>query len=105
MEHLKLPPEDINSLSIGNAFEIHRIHNAEDIIVPKGISKGYPLNINFDIVYQRVKKLIPEWKKLLTKTRPSSFLDTALKERHEIGKLINPNIAYYRYKINVISQI
>lgn len=101
MERLNLSTKDFKLLSIENAFEIHRIHDAEDIIIPDGISKGYPLNINFDNVYKRVEKLIPKLKKLITKTKTSYFLDTTLKDRREIGKLINPNIADCRYKNNV----
>jgi hypothetical protein len=101
MERLKLSPNDFKSLSIENAFEIHRIHDAEDTIIPDGICKGYPLNIDFDNVYRRVEKLIPKLKNLITKTETSYFLNTTLKDRREIGKLINPNIADCRYKNNV----
>ena len=51
MEHLELSYKDFKFLSIDNSFEIHRIHYAEDIIIPNGISNGYPLSINFNNIY------------------------------------------------------
>ncbi|CAB4490616.1 hypothetical protein RhiirA5_474279 [Rhizophagus irregularis] len=67
-------------------FEFCRLHESEALIVPEGLKKNYPININFDILPKRVKKLIPELMLVIKGEINSSYRNIALNAYRKYGR-------------------
>jgi hypothetical protein len=67
-------------------FEFCRLHESEALIVPEGLKKNYPININFDILPKRIEKLIPELMLVIKGKINSSYRNIALNAYQEFGR-------------------
>ncbi|GBC01549.1 hypothetical protein RclHR1_04220017 [Rhizophagus clarus] len=67
-------------------FEFCRLHESEAFIVPEGLKKKYPININFDGLPKRVEKLIPELMLVIKGKIDSSYRNIALNAYREFGR-------------------
>ncbi|KAH9266536.1 hypothetical protein BASA83_010521 [Batrachochytrium salamandrivorans] len=63
-----------------------RLHTAEETVIPQGLVKGYPMEIDFKGVRRRVEKMRCMFKDILLGRVHSVFLDLALVSFRELGK-------------------
>lgn len=63
-----------------------RLHKLELVVKPEGESKGYPTNIDFSQLDQRVRRLDKELQSVIDREVESEFRDTALKAYEKMGK-------------------
>jgi hypothetical protein len=82
-----LPPRIRNLLSssVVDQFEICRLNHAETHIVPDGLSKNYPKNIDFDKLPDRIDNLFSELFDIVIRKTKSIYRDTAIKIYNELG--------------------
>jgi hypothetical protein len=88
-DQTKMPSPSIllqHSLNIIDQFEFCRLHDAETRIVPEGLKKNYPINIDFNSLPKRVEKLIPELMLVIKQKRKSFYRDVALSAYQELGR-------------------
>ncbi|RIA93583.1 RTC4-like domain-containing protein [Glomus cerebriforme] len=75
-----------HSLNVIDQFEFCRLHDAETHIVPEGLKKNYPINIDFDRLPKRVEELIPELILVIKGEIKSLYRDIALDVYQELGR-------------------
>ena len=83
---------DYNCLQTGsknviNQFEFCRSHTAEQIIIPEGIKKGYPPNIDFTKLPERIYKFKEELHNICKKKSRSYYRDAIMQIYHSKGKM------------------
>ena len=62
-----------------------KIHYAEATIVPEGIRKGYPMEINFELLETRVTQMKDELLNIINKKINSYYWDFSMEVCKEIG--------------------
>ncbi|KAF7727952.1 hypothetical protein EC973_006840 [Apophysomyces ossiformis] len=67
-------------------FTFCRMHEFEMVIKPQGKEKGYPLEIEFESLPGRLRKLQPELEDIISGRVQSTFRDTAIKAYQELGR-------------------
>ncbi|CAG8785830.1 15442_t:CDS:2, partial [Racocetra fulgida] len=55
----------------------------DDVIVPDGLRKNYPKNIEFDQLPNRINKLFPQLFEIVTKKTKSTYRDLAMEVYNE----------------------
>ncbi|KAI9022823.1 RTC4-like domain-containing protein [Phycomyces nitens] len=68
-------------------FKFCQLHKTELKIKPEGVKNGYPLEIDFDSLPDRIKSLEPELERVITKDTPSTYRDTALQAYEDLGQV------------------
>ena len=74
------------STNVVEQFEFCRFHKGEQIVVPEGIRKGYPLNIDFTILPERIHKFKEELHDICKKKSRSYYRDAIMKIYHDKGQ-------------------
>jgi len=74
-------------LPVVDQFECCRVHIAELEIVPEGLRKGYPPNIKFDEVPERIEKFKQDLIDICRKKEKSIFRENVMRTFREIGIL------------------
>jgi hypothetical protein len=67
-------------------YEFCRIHYGEGKIIPHGIEKGYPLNVDFINLPDRILNMKPELFKIIKGLKYSEFRVNAVKRINQMGK-------------------
>lgn len=75
-----------HSVNVIDLFEFCRLHEAEFNIVPEGLKKLYPMNIDFVSLPKRVAKLIPRLMLIIKGGKKSFYRDVALCAYQELGR-------------------
>jgi hypothetical protein len=69
-----------------NQHEFCRIHYGELKIIPYGIQQGYPLQINFDNLPQRITNLRMQLMQIINGKINSQYLEMVINRVKEIGR-------------------
>lgn len=72
-------------ISANDKAVICRMHKVELIYKPLGLKRGYPTNINFEGIPDRVKEMKSELKDIIDKKIESQFLKKVLAVHEEMG--------------------
>jgi hypothetical protein len=72
-------------ISLNDKKMICRTHRIELIYKPMAIKKGYPTDIDFDAIPDRIKNFEEELKSIVDHEYPSTYLDAAMKRFKELG--------------------
>jgi hypothetical protein len=72
-------------ISLNDKKLICRTHRIELIFKPMAIEKGYPTDIDFDAISDRIKGFEDDLKSIVDRVYPSTYLSTAMKRFEELG--------------------
>ncbi|KAF9921341.1 hypothetical protein FBU30_008679 [Linnemannia zychae] len=72
-------------MSVVDMYEFCRIHESEEIIVPAGLEKNYPLFIPFDELPDRIRRLESELLNIIHGTIASPYREKALANYRKLG--------------------
>ena len=86
-------------------YSFCEIHYAEATIVPDGIQKGYPLEINFELLETRIIQMKDELINIIHKRVKSYYWDLSLEICKEIGskKARTPMAIMNRFEVLRVS--
>lgn len=79
-------PYSIERLSAVEQYGFCLFHDAELVIVPAGLAKGYPLNIDFDSLPERIKRLETPLKRIITGESQSEYKSLAERSYTQLGR-------------------
>ncbi|KAL0083535.1 RTC4-like domain-containing protein [Phycomyces blakesleeanus] len=68
-------------------FEFCQMHKTELKIKPEGVKRGYPLEIDFDALPERIKSLQAELERVISQDTPSIYRDAALQAYKDLGQV------------------
>ncbi|CAO3608811.1 unnamed protein product [Mucor hiemalis] len=72
-------------ISMNDKAVICRMHKVELVYNPLAIERGYPTNINFGEIPERVKEMESELKEIIDRKKESQFLEKVLEVHKELG--------------------
>ena len=77
----------IKSKDVIEQFEFCRSHKAEQIVIPEGTRKGYPPNIDFTKLPERIHKFKEELHDICKKKSRSYYRDAVMRVCHDKGRM------------------
>ncbi|KAG4104340.1 RTC4-like domain-containing protein [Neocallimastix lanati (nom. inval.)] len=86
VNHMKKDGKIISfNIPVMKQYEYCRLHQAKLVIIPQGLKKGYPLEINFDLLQERIERFKKDLFEIVYDRKKSYFRELALNEYKRYG--------------------